>query len=154
MPDHRPSTDEPRTTPVRLRRRSLHGQLTYWHDHLHRATLGRADVPPDVYTKLLNVRWGLSSLMRQVPPAPTVRDLIRAARAVGAPPRSPHKGSGWCQWDGESEDKQWRVVVLHKRGDWTVWMRGPDGAAKINHVTEDRIANAARLCGWDVSGSR
>ena len=86
-------------------------------------------------------------------PAPTVRDLIRAARASGAPLRpvrcaKPGVRAWGCWVDPErwaqihhwADDDEWRVEISAGE-DAQVELRNPDPAA---------IAAGARLCGWEV----
>jgi hypothetical protein len=95
---------------------------------------------------------------------PTLRGLIRAARAAGAPLRRHYHEHGiteyWQCWDEGARRRRAKVRHWPQHGTWRVEIYGrhndPDGDNAVHielmNPTIEQIAAAARLCGWDVGG--
>lgn len=94
---------------------------------------------------------------------PTIRDLIRYARSVGAPlrrDRPPYHTTQrfWQCWEAEAGTR--RVLVRHwpEPSIWRVDVNGRDNDdGRSIHVelagpTIADIVAALALCGWDIGG--
>lgn len=154
---------EPRTTPVPLRRRPVHEQLRVYASDLDGVIQSHGPLPGLTY-----VADGLERIAARLEVTPTLRDLLRAARAAGAPLRRQHHDhvmtEYWQCWDEGAHTR--RAMVRHwPDGTWRVEIYGRHNNAdgephEVNVVRVDlqnpsieQISAAARLCGWDLGAS-
>ncbi|CAM3456695.1 hypothetical protein [Stackebrandtia soli] len=90
----------------------------------------------------------------------TLRDLIRAARSVGAPLRRTGRSAGgveyWQCWDSERAQRGALVRHWPSSGTWRVEMfhrtHSVDRAIRVDmqNPTVAEVVAAARMCGWEV----
>lgn len=143
---------EPRPTPVRLRRRPVHTRLAAAAEALY-AMLRQQDEP---WPGLMGAAVTVDIAARELTP-PTLRGLIRSARAAGVVLKFQLGGADFGIWSGTSPDQTWTVDAAKSTTasglTWSVSVEGPKGNATVHFATEDRIAAAARLCGWELGAS-
>lgn len=182
---HRDLLAEPRTTPVTLRRREMPEDR--WgcnrdciEEHTYQwGSCAAAPPPPprlgllvsDTFTDLdgcVSVRLREATVgeakrcIAEFEGPPTIRDLVRAARAAGAPLRRHYSEHGmteyWQCWDEGARRRRAKVRHWPQYGTWRVEIYGRydnpvgDNAVDVDLLNPsiDQIAAAAELCGWEV----